>query len=68
MKIVFAGGGTGGHFYPLIAVAEAVRDIARDRRLLKPTLYYLAPTPYDQEALFENEIAYIKIPAGKWRR
>ena len=68
MKIVFAGGETGGHFYPLIAVAEAVRDIARDRHLIKPTLYYLAPTPYDQEALFENEIAFIKIPAGKWRR
>jgi UDP-N-acetylglucosamine--N-acetylmuramyl-(pentapeptide) pyrophosphoryl-undecaprenol N-acetylglucosamine transferase len=68
MKIVFAGGGTGGHFYPLIAVAEALRDIARERHLLAPQLYYLAPTPYDQEALFENEIAYMQVPAGKWRR
>lgn len=68
MKIVFAGGETGGHFYPLIAVAESVRDIVRERHLIAPQMYYLAPTPYDQEALFENEIAYIKIPAGKWRR
>ena len=25
MKIVFTGGGTGGHFYPIIAVAEKVK-------------------------------------------
>lgn len=68
MKVVFAGGGTGGHFYPIIAVAESLRDIARERRLLMPKMYYLAPTAFDQEALFENEIAFIACPAGKWRR
>lgn len=68
MKIVFAGGGTGGHFYPLIAVAEEVRAIVRERRLVSPKLYYLAPSAFDTEALFENEIAFIPIPAGKWRR
>ncbi len=68
MKIVFAGGGTGGHFYPLIAVAEEVRAIARERRLVAPKLYYMAPTAFDTEALFENEIAFIGVPAGKWRR
>lgn len=68
MKIVFAGGGTGGHFYPLIAVAEEVRRIARERRLIAPKLYYIAPTAFDEEALFENEIAFIHCPSGKWRR
>lgn len=68
MKIVFAGGGTGGHFYPLIAVAEQVRQIARERRLIAPKLYYLAPSAFDQEALFENEITFIACSAGKWRR
>ncbi|KKU53032.1 MAG: hypothetical protein UX74_C0007G0049, partial [Parcubacteria group bacterium GW2011_GWA2_47_10b] len=28
MRVVLLGGGTGGHFYPLIAVARALRDIA----------------------------------------
>lgn len=68
MKIVFTGGGTGGHFYPIIAVAEALNDLVRERRLVAPQLYFLAPEPLDEKALFENGIAYLKIPAGKIRR
>jgi UDP-N-acetylglucosamine--N-acetylmuramyl-(pentapeptide) pyrophosphoryl-undecaprenol N-acetylglucosamine transferase len=68
MKIVLTGGGTGGHFYPLIAIAESVRLIAREQHLVKPSLYYVGPSAFDEEALFENEIRFIRCPAGKWRR
>jgi UDP-N-acetylglucosamine--N-acetylmuramyl-(pentapeptide) pyrophosphoryl-undecaprenol N-acetylglucosamine transferase len=68
MKIVFTGGGSGGHFYPIIAVAEAIRKETVERRLLAPQLYYISPTPFDEQALFENSITYIKSPAGKMRR
>ncbi len=68
MTIVFTGGGSGGHFYPIIAIAEAIHDLVREKRLVEPNLYYLAPTPFDEKALFENSIAYISIPAGKMRR
>jgi UDP-N-acetylglucosamine--N-acetylmuramyl-(pentapeptide) pyrophosphoryl-undecaprenol N-acetylglucosamine transferase len=68
MKIAFTGGGTGGHFYPHIAVAEAVSAIARENRLIEPKLYYLAPDPYDEQALFAANIAFVRIPAGKMRR
>lgn len=68
MKIAFTGGGSGGHFYPIIAIAEALQDLVREERLITPTLYYLAPSPFDEKALFENGIAYIHIPAGKMRR
>lgn len=68
MTIVFTGGGTGGHFYPIIAIAEALQDITREERLIAPSLYYLAPNSFDQNALFENGITYVNIPAGKLRR
>lgn len=68
MKIVFTGGGTGGHFYPIIAVAEAIRDIAREKKLLDPELYLAAPAPYDEKMLFENDIVFKRIVAGKIRR
>lgn len=68
MTIAFTGGGSGGHFYPIIAIAEALQDLVREERLIAPTLYYLAPSPFDEKALFENGIIYINIPAGKMRR
>jgi UDP-N-acetylglucosamine--N-acetylmuramyl-(pentapeptide) pyrophosphoryl-undecaprenol N-acetylglucosamine transferase len=68
MKIVFTGGVTGGHFYPIIAVAEAIQDLVREKHLIAPEMYYLAPTSFDEKALFENGIAYIPVSAGKIRR
>lgn len=63
MKIAFVGGGTGGHFYPLIAVAEELAQ-----HPAQPELYYLGPTPYNPEALKANNITHIYCPAGKVRR
>ena len=68
MKIVFTGGGTGGHFYPIIAVAEEINNIAKEQKLLTPQLYYIAPEKYDARALYENGITFKKSPAGKIRR
>lgn len=67
MKIVFTGGGTGGHFYPIIAVAEAVHKVADKEKVLGLELYYYSDSPYDKEALFENGIRFHQIAAGKRR-
>ncbi|MDP6388093.1 MAG: undecaprenyldiphospho-muramoylpentapeptide beta-N-acetylglucosaminyltransferase [Candidatus Pacebacteria bacterium] len=68
MKIVFTGGGTGGHFYPIIAIAQEIRNIVKEQKLLEPKLYYIAPNPYDKRALYENGIKFKKSSAGKMRR
>ena len=68
MKILFTGGDTGGHFYPIIAVAEAINDATRERKLLEPQLYYAAPDPYDREMLIANNITFVPTAAGKIRR
>jgi len=68
MKIALTGGGSGGHFYPLIAVAEAVEDLAKERALIEPELFYLGPAPFDKVALLEHDIRHVPSPAGRLRR
>jgi UDP-N-acetylglucosamine--N-acetylmuramyl-(pentapeptide) pyrophosphoryl-undecaprenol N-acetylglucosamine transferase len=68
MRIVLLGGGTGGHFYPLIAVAEALEEMTRERTLIEPELYYIGPEPFERTALLEHSITYIAGTAGRVRR
>ena len=67
MKIVFTGGGTGWHFYPIIAVAQKVNQIIDAEKIIKAKLYYFSDNPYDKELLFENGLLYEKVIAGKIR-
>ncbi len=67
MRIVFTGGGSGGHFYPLIAVAEHIEDLVDERRLVSPELYYIGPPAFDPAALADHDIEYRRSPAGKKR-
>ncbi len=67
MKIVFTGGGTGGHFYPIIAVAQKVNQIIDHENILGAKLYYISDSPYDKEMLFENGLLYEEINTGKMR-
>lgn len=67
MRIVLVGGGTGGHFYPLIAIGEAIRD--RDTALAGQTeLYYMGPDAYNRDSLARLNIKYVHCGAGKHRR
>ncbi len=67
MKIVFTGGGTGGHFYPLMAVAEEILKETYAQKLIQPKLYYYASSSYNDSMLYERGIVYTYIPSGKLR-
>ncbi|MFA6251612.1 MAG: UDP-N-acetylglucosamine--N-acetylmuramyl-(pentapeptide) pyrophosphoryl-undecaprenol N-acetylglucosamine transferase [Candidatus Paceibacterota bacterium] len=67
MKILLTGGGTGGHFYPLIAIAEKLIEVADKEKIIDFKLYYMSDSPYDKRMLFENKITFVQIPAGKMR-
>jgi len=67
MKIVFTGGGTGGHFYPIIAIAQKLNKIIEHEHILGAKLYFISDGPYDREMLAENELLYEEISTGKMR-
>jgi len=68
MKIIFTGGGTGGHFYPVIAIAESIQKISRESKFVSPEMYFFGPTPYNQGLLYDHKIKYKKVISGKIRR
>lgn len=67
MRIVLTGGGSGGHFYPLIAVVEQMDEQVEAKHLIPPEYFYIGPPAFDDATLIEYNIAYRQSPAGKRR-
>lgn len=67
MKILFAGGGTGGHILPIIAIVREIRKIYTGKNPLD--FYYLGPKDEFSSILLSQEGINVKnISAGKIRR
>ncbi|MGI6297150.1 MAG: UDP-N-acetylglucosamine--N-acetylmuramyl-(pentapeptide) pyrophosphoryl-undecaprenol N-acetylglucosamine transferase [Minisyncoccales bacterium] len=65
MKIILSGGGTGGHIFPLIAVAREIKKQSTN----SVDLLYLGPKDKFEECFFKNEeIKTSFCLAGKIRR
>jgi len=66
MKILFTGGGTGGHILPIIALAREIRLQAGNKRL---ELLYMGPKDSFAEMFLSQEgITTYRILSGKVRR
>ncbi len=67
MKIVFTGGGTGGHFYPIIAVAQKLNTMLEHEKILNVDFFYISTEPYNERLLLDNKITFKRITTGKSR-
>ncbi len=66
MKILFTGGGTAGHIFPIIAIAREIRRIYSDKNI---RLSYIGPRDeFGKIFLSHEHIAVKTILAGKIRR
>ncbi len=65
MKIIFTGGGTGGHIFPIIAIARALKKIGP---FGLEYLYVGPKDDYSREAFEKEDISAYYILSGKIRR
>ncbi len=70
IRIVLTGGGTGGHLFPLVAVARKVNEFAKTQSLGEPEIHYLGPGLFLESSLAREEMNfhYSVLLTGKWRR
>lgn len=70
VNIVFAGGGTGGHIYPGLAVADELRKIAKENGLDIRVFWIGNSKGMDRNLVEKSGSAdkFIGIPSGKLRR
>ncbi|HDH04010.1 MAG TPA: undecaprenyldiphospho-muramoylpentapeptide beta-N-acetylglucosaminyltransferase [Candidatus Campbellbacteria bacterium] len=68
MKILFTGGGTGGHFYPIIAVIDAINAIIEREKIIKADFIFMSEFSYDSPLLLQKGVRFKKVSSGKIRR
>ncbi|MFH0791709.1 MAG: UDP-N-acetylglucosamine--N-acetylmuramyl-(pentapeptide) pyrophosphoryl-undecaprenol N-acetylglucosamine transferase [bacterium] len=66
MKILFTGGGTGGHILPILAIVREIRYIYSQKDILE--IYYVGPRDPFVQLLSEEGVIVRNILAGKIRR
>ncbi|MBP3607221.1 MAG: UDP-N-acetylglucosamine--N-acetylmuramyl-(pentapeptide) pyrophosphoryl-undecaprenol N-acetylglucosamine transferase [Treponema sp.] len=70
MKIAFAGGGTGGHIYPGLAIADELKTIASEKNVDIELFWFGNSSGMDRNIVEKSGSVnkFIGIPSGKLRR
>ena len=63
MRVVITGGGTGGHIYPGLAIAEAVRELHRDAEVL-----FIGGDGLERRIIPQEGWSFRRVVAGRIRR
>src|SRR3972149_11853891 len=61
-SIFFAGGGTGGHIYPAVAVGEQILRLGRDTEIH----FFGSERDIDTRVLSKTELSYTRLAAKKF--
>lgn len=67
MKIVFTGGGSGGHFYPILAISQELSKLLEKENFSDIKMYYISDAPYSKELLEQNNLIFKQNKTGKLR-
>ncbi len=70
IRIIITGGGTGGHLFPLVAVARKIVELSKTENYGETEIYYFGPDLFLESSLEREEMNfhYAVLLTGKWRR
>lgn len=67
IRIVFAGGGSGGHFFPILAIIRKFKKLYPEF-FEKAEFFYIAPSEFGFDLMEKEGVKCILIKTGKLRR
>jgi len=65
MKLVFTGGGTAGHIFPILAILREIKKVDQESKI---KLFYIGPKDSYSHLLIEEGVKVKTICSGKIRR
>lgn len=67
MRILFTGGGTGGHIFPIVAIARQLKSICSSQEI-NLDMFFLGSNGFTKELLEKEGVKVKSILTGKFRR